>query len=191
MRSRRACIGPSGSQHLQRITYLLEPASGNSDSLIRRENSLFRFSPNALPQRAKHRELCSMRAASRVRESGKPHDFPVKFPVSREKWPASGSLKTGSSAIKSQCSENHRVRWSCAPFSGQIRDCSRRKVTGESSPSPIRPECLKISLMPNMAVPFRYRNSAPGASRDSNTHRHRPIARSSLLTSCGDFPNYR
>jgi hypothetical protein len=63
---------------------LREPVTGNFNSLISRENSLFFLSPNGQPWRAKHSELCSTPCGAMPEQEPKPQDFPVKFPVSRE-----------------------------------------------------------------------------------------------------------
>ena len=49
-----------------------------------------------------HRELFGMYGLASRNESLKSHDFPDKFPVSREMQRESGSLETVSTAIQSQ-----------------------------------------------------------------------------------------
>jgi hypothetical protein len=75
---------------------LLELVTGNFNSLISRENSLFFLSPDDSPWRAKDSELCSMPSSAMCEREPKPQDFPVKFPVSRELQRESGLLETAS-----------------------------------------------------------------------------------------------
>jgi hypothetical protein len=63
---------------------LLEPATGNFNSLLSQKDSLFFLSPDASPKEVKHRESCSMPGGAACARGPKPQNFPVKFPVSRE-----------------------------------------------------------------------------------------------------------
>ncbi len=81
---------------------LLEPVTGNFNSLLSRKISLFFLSPDGPPRRPKHSEVCSMpRGAAREQEP-KTQDFPVKFPVSREMQRESGLLETASTTKLNQ-----------------------------------------------------------------------------------------
>jgi hypothetical protein len=78
---------------------LLEPLTGNFNSLMSSENSLLFSKPAGPEDRVKRRELCSMLRAPTREEGPISRDFPVKFPVSREMHRESGSLETACTAI--------------------------------------------------------------------------------------------
>jgi hypothetical protein len=56
---------------------LLEQISGNFNSLISRENSLLFLRRDGPSRRAKHSEMCSMRAAPYAQTEPKTSKFPV------------------------------------------------------------------------------------------------------------------
>jgi len=90
-----------GDQATERINKhsLLETVTGNFNSLMSRENSLFFLGPDDPPTLAKCSELCRMPCSVMREREPKPQKFPVKFPVSRELQRESGSLETASTAI--------------------------------------------------------------------------------------------
>jgi len=93
---------------------LLEPVTGNFNSLMPRENSLFFLSPDGPSWRGKYCELCSMPCGAMPEQEPKPQDFPVIFPVSREMQRESGSLETAST-VSNKLSNGHAWfwRWRC------------------------------------------------------------------------------
>jgi len=75
---------------------LLEPVTGNFNSLMSRKTSLFFVSLDGPQGRAKRRELCRMPYGAMREREPKTSKSPVKFPVSREMQPERGSLVTAS-----------------------------------------------------------------------------------------------
>jgi hypothetical protein len=63
---------------------LLELVTGNFNSLLSRKNSLFFFSPDGRHGGLSTVNYAVCQEAPCMKESPKPEDFPVKFPVSRE-----------------------------------------------------------------------------------------------------------
>jgi hypothetical protein len=55
---------------------LLEPVTGNFNSLMSQENSLFFLSPDGRPRLAKHSELCSMPSGAMRGQEPKTSRFP-------------------------------------------------------------------------------------------------------------------
>jgi hypothetical protein len=75
--------------------------SGNFNSLMSQEDSLFFLSFDGSLLRAKRGELCGMPCGAVGESEQKLPNFPVIFPVSRELGLESGSLETPSTAIES------------------------------------------------------------------------------------------
>jgi hypothetical protein len=93
--------GVSSDEVMERIykLSLLETVTGNFNSLLSQNKSLFFLSFDGSLLRAKRGELCSMPCGV-VREGGpKSQGFPVKIPVSREVDLESGSHETSPTAI--------------------------------------------------------------------------------------------
>lgn len=79
---------------------LLEPVTGNLNSVISQKNSLFFLCIDGGPWLAKYRELCSMPCSAMREREHKTQNFAVKFPVGKELQPERGLLETASTTNK-------------------------------------------------------------------------------------------